>query len=112
MKSLSIFHPLGVVLLLTLSFAIRVFADDIPTFSDPDVSSFVKKYAQFVVDYEDAYKAMKAGDNSKVQALQTKAAELQTESGNVSEKVKPEEAQRFTEFIQRCSQRLVDITKS
>jgi hypothetical protein len=111
MKSRSAFLSFAVLLFIALSFATRLLADDIPTFNDPDVSSFAKKYAQFVVDYEDAYKAMKAGDNSKVQALQSKAAELQAEAGNVSEKVKPEEAQRFTEFIERCSQKLVDITK-
>jgi hypothetical protein len=111
MKSRSALHPLCVIAFVVLSFASRIFADEVPTFSDPDVTAFVKNYAQFVHDYEDAYKEMKAGNNSKVQALQAKSTELQTEAGNVSTKVKPDEAQRFTDFIQKCAQKLLDITK-
>jgi hypothetical protein len=112
MKSRSALHPLCVILLFILSFTSRILADDVPTFSDPDVTAFVRNYAQFVHYYEDAYKEMKAGNNSKVQALQAKSTELQTEAGNVSTKVKREEVQRFTDFIQKCAQQLVDITKN
>ena len=47
------------VSLLTLFIAGRVLADDLPSFSEPEVNTFVKSYAQFVDDYIEAYKAAK-----------------------------------------------------
>jgi hypothetical protein len=111
MKSRSVFRSLCLILFVFLTFAGRIVADDVPTFSDPDVTAFVKNYAQFVHDYEDAYKAIKAGDDAKLHALQDKSSELQSQARNVSAKVKPDEAQRFTDFLEKCAQRLVDVTK-
>jgi len=64
---------------LLTSIAGRVLADDLPSFSEPEVNTFVKSYAQFVDDYLVAFKAAKSGDASKVQALQAKAPELQAQ---------------------------------
>jgi hypothetical protein len=44
------------------TFSARALADDLPTFSDPDVNTFVKTYAQFVDDYITAIKAAKTGN--------------------------------------------------
>jgi hypothetical protein len=91
--------------------ASRALGDDVPTFSDPAVNTFVKTYAQFVSDYLDAYKAMKTGDNSKITALQTKLPELQSEASQVAGKVKPDEATKFQTFVTGCAQKIVDATK-
>jgi hypothetical protein len=91
--------------------ASRALGDDIPTFSEPEVNTFVKTYAQFVSDYLDAYKAMKTGDNSKITALQAKLPELQSEATQVAGKVKPDEATKFSTFVSGCAQKIVDAMK-
>jgi hypothetical protein len=89
----------------------RALADDLPAFSDPDVNSFVKTYAQFVDDYIDALKAAKSGDNSKLANVQTKAGELQTQASQAAGKLKPDESDKFQKFVAACSQKIVDATK-
>jgi hypothetical protein len=89
----------------------RALGDDIPTFSDPDVNTFVKTYAQFCNDYLEAYKAVKAGDNSKITALQARLPELQSQAAQVAGKVKPDETTKFQTFVTACAQKLVDATK-
>lgn len=99
-------------LMVTGSFVTsRALGDDVPTFSDPDVTNFVKTYSDFVNDYIDAYKAAKAGDNSKITALQTKAPQLQAQAAQVAGKVKPEESSKFQTFVTACSQKMLDAMK-
>jgi hypothetical protein len=99
-------------LMVTGSFVTsRALGDDVPTFSDPDVTNFAKTYSQFVDDYIDAYKAAKAGDNTKITALQAKAPELQAQAAQVSGKVKPEESSKFQTFVTACSQKMLDAMK-
>jgi hypothetical protein len=99
------------LLFVVLIFGTRLFADDIPTFGDPDVNSFVKSYAQFVTDYVDAYKAAKSGDNSKLQALEPKSRELQVQAAQITGKIKPDEAEKFSAFVGRCSEKISAVTK-
>lgn len=99
------------ILILALGFASQIFADELPAFAEPEVNAFVKSYAQFVDDYATAYKAMKAGDNSKMQALQSKSTELQTEAGQVTGKLKDDEKPKFQDFITKCAQKLLDVAK-
>lgn len=99
------------VLFLALGFASQIFADDLPTFAEPEVNAFVKSYAQFIDDYAGAYKAMKAGDNSKMQALQSKSMELQTDAGQLTGKLKDDEKPKFQDFITKCAQKLLDVAK-
>ena len=91
----------------------RALGDDIPTFSDPDVTSFCKSYAQFVDDFIDAYKAAKAGDTSKATALQSKAPELQAKAAQLasSGKLKTDEQSKYLAFVQAYSQKMVDALK-
>ena len=95
------------VSLLTLFIAGRVLADDLPSFSEPEVNTFVKSYAQFVDDYIEAYKAAKSGDALKMQALQTKAPELQAQGGQLAGKIKPDETDKYKAFITSCMQKIV-----
>ena len=96
---------------LVFALGARALADDLPTFSDPDVNSFVKTYAQFVDDYIDALKAAKSGDNSKLGNVQSKAGELQTQATQAAGKLKPDESDKFQKFVATCSQKIVDATK-
>lgn len=103
---------LALTLMVTGSFVTsRALGDDVPTFSDPDVTNFVKTYSDFVNDYIDAYKAAKAGDNSKITALQAKAPQLQAQAAQVAGKLKPEESSKFQTFVTACSQKMLDAMK-
>ena len=92
--------------LLTLFIAGRVLADDLPSFSEPEVNTFVKSYAQFVDDYVAAYKAAKSGDASKMQALQAKTPELQAQGAQLAGKIKPDEIDKYKGFITNCMQKI------
>jgi hypothetical protein len=99
------------LLFVVLGFGTHLFADDIPTFGDPAVNTFVKSYAQFVIDYVDAYKAAKTGDGSKLQALQPRTRELQAQAAEIPGKIKPDEAEKFSAFIGRCSEEISAVIK-
>jgi len=93
------------------TFSARALADDLPTFSDPDVNTFVKTYAQFVDDYITAIKAAKTGDNSKLADVQTKAGKLQSQATQAAGKLKPDESDKFQKFVATCSQKITDAAK-
>lgn len=97
--------------LLGLTMASRIWAEDVPTFSEPEVNTFVKSYAQFADDYVVASNAMKAGDSSKLQALQAKATELQKQTVGITDKLKPEETSKFAAFITICGEKVMAATK-
>ena len=90
----------------------RILAEDIPTFSEREVNTFVKTYSEFADEYVVAYKAMKAGDNSKIQALQSKSTELETEAAKLSGKLKPNETDRFNAFVSSCAQKISAVAQS
>jgi hypothetical protein len=102
----------GLFALSVLTAADRVLAEDIPTFSAPEVNTFVKSYSDFADQYVAAYKAMKAGDASKIQDLQSKSSELETEAAAVTGKLKPEETDKFNAFVTSCAQRITAVSQS
>ena len=111
MKTRSALKSACVLLLVFSAMAARLFADDVPTFSDADVNTFVNAYGPFVTEYVDAYKAAKAGDNSKLQALEAKSQELQRQVPQIIGKIKPDEAEKFSAFVGQCSQKISDVAK-
>ena len=97
-------------------------ADDVPAFSDPDVTAYVKAYGEFTDHYSVNMKQymadMKGGDTTKMQADaakmqadQAKAQDLATKSATISGKVKPDETQKFSEYLQKCAQKMADAAK-
>jgi hypothetical protein len=111
MKLSSLLKSISAALFFVVVSEGHLLAEDVPKFSDPIVNTFVADYSKFVDDYAVAYKASKAGDQSKLQALQTKSQELQSEAATVASKVKPEEAQKFQAYISSVMQKLLDIPK-
>jgi hypothetical protein len=103
---------IGFFALFTLTAADRMPGQDLPTFSEPEVNAFVKTYSEFADEYVVAYEALKAGDNSKMQALQSKSAELETESAKLAGKLKPNETERFNAFVTSCAQRISSVAQS
>src|SRR6201987_2427604 len=88
-------------------------ADELPKFSDAEVNQFVSQYADFVTKYIQAYQAAKAGNPSAFDQLKTQVKQLQDEVAKVAEKLKakPEEAQRYEEFIADYTEKMIDATK-
>jgi predicted PurR-regulated permease PerM len=100
------------ILALQLS-TLRAKADELPKFSDAEVNQFVSQYADLVTKYIQAYQAAKAGNPSAFDQLKTQVKQLQDEVSNVAEKLKtkPEEAQRYEQFIANYTEKMIDATK-
>ena len=88
-------------------------ADELPKFSDAEVNQFVSQYADFVTKYIQAYQAAKAGNPSAFDQLKTQVKQLQDEVATVAEKLKakPEEAQRYEQFVANYTEKMIDATK-
>lgn len=88
-------------------------ADELPKFSDAEVNQFVSQYADFVAKYIQAYQAAKAGNPAAFEQLKTQVQQLQDEVAKVAEKLKakPEEAQRYEQFIASYTEKMVDAGK-
>lgn len=100
--------------ILTLqSSTLRAKADELPKFSDAEVNQFVSQYADLVTKYIQAYQAAKAGNPSAFDQLKTQVKQLQDEVAKVTEKLKtkPEEAQRYEQFIANYTEKMIDATK-
>ncbi|HEX6566543.1 MAG TPA: hypothetical protein VF020_19785 [Chthoniobacterales bacterium] len=102
----------GLSALFVLTAAGKVLAEEIPTFSAPEVNTFVRSYSAFADEYVAACKTMKAGDSSKIQELQSKSSELETEAAQVTGKLKPNETDKFNTFVASCAQRISAISQS
>jgi hypothetical protein len=103
----------AVLALPLLSLAPRLQADELPKFSDAEVNQFVSQYADFVTKYIQAYQAAKAGNPSAFDQLKTQVKQLQDEVAKVAEKLrsKPEEVQRYEQFITTYTEKMIDATK-
>ena len=100
--------------ILTLAlFTLPAKADELPKFSDAEVNTFVSQYADFVTKYIQAYQAAKAGNPSAFDQLKTQVKQLQDEVATVAEKLKtkPEEAQRYEQFVANYTEKMIDATK-
>jgi hypothetical protein len=100
------------ILTLALS-TVPTEADELPKFSDAEVNQFVSQYADFVTKYIQAYQAAKAGNPAAFDQLKTQVQQLQDEVTKVAEKLKakPEEAQRYEQFIANYTEKMIDASK-
>lgn len=100
------------ILALALS-ALPAKADELPKFSDAEVNQFVSQYADFVTKYIQAYQAAKTGNPAALEQLKTQVQQLQDEVPKVAEKLKakPEEAQRYEQFIATYTEKMIDASK-
>ena len=116
-STLSLSIRSGIVLIAWfLTLALSTFAtkaDELPKFSDAEVNQFVSQYADFVTKYIQAYQAAKAGNPSAFDQLKTQVKQLQDEVATVADKLKakPEEAQRYEQFVANYTEKMIDATK-
>ena len=100
------------ILTLELS-TLRTQADELPKFTDAEVNQFVSQFADLVTKYIQAYQAAKAGNPAAFDQLKTQVKQLEDEVPKVSEKLKarPEEAQKYEQFIANYTEKMIDATK-
>jgi hypothetical protein len=112
-KTVTKFFLAAAFALLLLPLAPRLQADELPKFGDAEVNQFVSQYADFVTKYIQAYQAAKAGNPSAFDQLKTQVKQLQDEVAKVAEKLrsKPEEVQRYEQFITTYTEKMIDATK-
>ena len=112
MKSRSALKAVGTVLFVVLAFAIGVFADDVPTFRDPDVNEHVKKWSPFIRDFAANYEAMEAGKSATMDlGLFSRLRELQKEALEVTRKLEPDEKQKFHDFSESAWTKFPKLTR-
>src|SRR5260221_586049 len=93
------------------TFSARALADDLPTFSDPVVNTFVKTYSQFVDSY---VAAAKTGDTAKLAGIQAKESELQQQLAQLTQpngKVKQDEGASFQTFLATYKEKILPYYK-
>jgi|ERR1700693_1237034 len=114
MKYRTAFKVPYTVIFAVLVFAIRVLADDVPTFSDPDVNVFLKSWSQNteslcqLMDEIVTNKAIDASDMSTVLALQSRAEELAAQAARIARKLKPDEKEKFMGYWTQCNKNFDD----
>lgn len=77
------------------------------------MNEFVSLYADFVKKYIEAYNAAKTGNPAAFNQLKTQVKQLQDKVAEVAEKLqsKPEEVQRYEQFITTYTEKMIDGTK-
>jgi septal ring factor EnvC (AmiA/AmiB activator) len=98
---------------LALLLPVSARAEELPKFSDSEVNQFVSAYADFVTKYIQAYQAAKAGKPSDFAQVKTKVQQLEDQVAKVAEKLKakPDEAQKYEQFIADYTEKMIDATK-
>jgi hypothetical protein len=109
MKSRSALKTVSTVLFVVLVFAIRVFADDVPKFSDNDVNTYVTSWSRFNRDVFAAAAHWETADRSTLLGLQSRAQELATQAAQVARKVNPDEKEKFSRYMTECFNNFEDF---
>lgn len=84
----------------------------LPAFSNAEVNAFIKKYEQFASDYLDAMKAMNSGgDDTKIQAMADRSAEMLDTVPKIAALLKPDEKQKYEAYLNGWKEKLEAATK-
>ena len=81
-----------------------------PKFADPEVNAYVKALSDFRDRYMSAVAAAKHGDESELKRLDAQFPQLQARAIRLMDKLRPDETQRYTEYVTDCAQAMVDAT--
>lgn len=76
-------------------------ATDAPTFSNEEVNKSLAEYKMLISDYS---AAVAAKDNAKIQEFTTKYQAWAQNASTLAAKLKPEEAQKYGEYMTKLSQ--------
>ncbi len=77
-------------------------------YTDPEVTAYVKALAQFRDRYLAAVNTAKNGDDREVKRLDREFPAWQEKATRLVDKLEPNETERFTEFVTRCGQTMMD----
>lgn len=73
---------------------------EVPKFSNADVQKFADEYNQF---YYEMIDATKTGDQTKMTDLQTRVVELAQRAGDITQKLTPEDKQKWADWAQELA---------
>jgi hypothetical protein len=76
-------------------------ASDAPTFSNEEVNKGLAEYKSMINDY---VAAIESKDQAKIADLNTKAQAVSSSMSSWATKLKPEETQKFSEYMTKLSQ--------
>lgn len=79
-----------------------------PKFNDPEVTAYVQDLARFRDRYLAAVVAARRGDDREMKRLDAEVPQWQQRATRLLEKVQPGETKRYTQFVTRCGQTMVD----
>ncbi len=82
----------------------------VPTFSDPDVTAYVKSYEDYVAAYR---KAAESKDMTKLTELGTLGQDLATKSTAIAQKLatSPEDAKKLADYMTAKANEIMELTK-
>ena len=86
-------------------------ADGLPAFSNAEVKAFIKKYEQFANDYLAAIKAMNSGDDTKIQAMADRSADMLDTIPKMAALLQPDEKQKYEAYLNGWKEKLEAATK-
>ena len=83
----------------------------LPIFSNAEVNAFIKKYEQFASDYLNAIKAMNSGDDTKIQSMADRSADMLDTIPKMAALLKPDEKQKYETYLNGWKEKLEAATK-
>jgi hypothetical protein len=86
-------------------------AGGLPTLSNPEVNVFIKKYEQFASDYLNAIKAMNSGDDTKIQTMADRSADMLDTIPKMAALLQPDEKQKYEAYLNGWKEKLEAATK-
>ena len=99
---------MALCIVLTALAPIRTRGDDAPKFRDPEVMAYVHALADFRDRYVSAARASRQGDDREIKQLDAALPAFQEKAVHLFDKLQPSETRRFTEYVNRCGQTMVD----
>ena len=82
-----------------------------PAFGNAEVDTFIEKYEQFASDYLAAIKAMNSGDDTKIQAMADRSADMLDTIPKMAALLKPDEKQKYEAYLNGWKEKLEAATK-
>jgi hypothetical protein len=79
-----------------------------PPFADPEVNAYVKTLSDFRDRYMTAVTAARNGNDSDLKRMNAQFPQLQQKAIRLLDKLRPDETQRYTDYVTGCGQAMVD----
>jgi hypothetical protein len=99
------------IAVLCLAFIMMILparVDAEPQFAAPEVNAYVKTLSDFRDHYLAAVTAARNGDERDLKRMDAQFPQLQQKAIRLLDKLRPDETQRYTDYVTGCGQAMVD----